>query len=126
MLCPDYYQVRLSEFDSWVFHALVPPTHYLRRALQLIPWDSFYDILTPYYSPDEGRPAESPVLVLKLEFLRYQYNLSDREVIRRAETDVAFRYFLQIGANHGLPDPGLLAKFRGRLRRDGFRTVHAS
>jgi transposase len=123
MLCPEYYQVRLSEFDRSIFQALVPPSHYFRQALQLIPWDSFYDILAPYYSLDEGRPAESPVLMLKLEFLRYQHNLSDREVIRRAETDVAFRYFLQIGANFNLPDPGLLTKFRGRLRRDGFRTV---
>lgn len=123
MLCEEYYQVRLSEFDEQVFRMLVPRDHYLRRALECIPWDDFYDVLAPYYTPDEGRPAESPVLMLKVEYLRYQYNLSDRQVVERAETDLAFRYFLQIGAKRHLPDPSLLPKFRGRLGRDGFRSI---
>ena len=34
--------------------------------------------------------------MLKLEYLRYHYNLSDRQVIDRGSTDIAFRYFLQV------------------------------
>ncbi len=91
--------------------------------LTALDWERFLDVLSPYYSPDHGRPAESPVLMLKLEYLRYQYNLSDREVIARAETDLAFRYFLQIPMRFRLPDPSLLCMFRGRLGRDGFRAI---
>ena len=54
-----------------------------------------------------------------MEFLRYQYNLSDRQVIARAKTDLSFRYFLQVDQNHRLVDPSLLCLFRGRLGRDG-------
>ena len=53
----------------------------------MIPWDDFDDLLAPFYSPDVGRPAEHPVLMLKLEYLRYHHNLSDREVIARSVTD---------------------------------------
>lgn len=123
MLCEDYYRVRLTEFDEEVFRALVPPDHYLRQALECIPWNDFYELLAPYYSAEEGRPAESPVRMLKLEYLRYHDNLSDRQVIARAETDTAYRYFLQMGMREPLPDPSSLSYFRGRLGGDGFRKV---
>ena len=80
-------------------------------------------ILEEYYCRDRGQPALSPVLLLKLEYLRYQYDLSDRQVIKRSETDILFRWFLQIPSGFALPDPSLLSKFRGRLGKDGFERV---
>jgi transposase len=123
MLCEEYYGPHLSEFDRQIFRALVPPNHYLRRAQQAIPWDGFYDVLAPAYEAAVGRPAESPVMMLKLEYLRYHDNLSDRQVIGRATTDVAYREFLQLGVQSPLPDPSSLCYFRGRLGVDGFRKV---
>lgn len=126
MLYDRYYQPHLSEFDQQVFAAFVPPNHFLRRALQRIPWEKFYEVLAPYYSAEMGRPAESPVLLLKLEYLRYHDNLSDRQVIARATTDLSYRYFLQLGVDGVLPDPSSLCYFRGRLGVDGFRNVFRS
>lgn len=123
MLREEYYQVQLTEFDEEIFASLVPRDHSLRKVLQVICWDDFYPLLTPYYCPDKGQPAIYPVLMLKLEFLRYYANLSDSQVIERAKTDVAFRYFLQIGVREPLPVPSLLSIFRGRLGREGFRQV---
>lgn len=117
------FRIPLSEFDLQVFAALVPRNHYLRRAWQAIPWDDFEPILAAYYCPTAGRPAEPPVRMLKLEFLRYQYGLSDKQVIERAKTDLAFRWFLQISTRDVLPDPSSLTYFRGRLGADGFRQV---
>jgi len=117
------FRPRLSEFDLRVFEAFVPADHYLRRALMVVPWDDFDEILAAYYSPDLGRPPELPVLMLKFEYLRYHHNLSDRQVIERARTDVAFRYFLQVDVHDLLPDPSSLCRFRGRLGRNGFRDV---
>ena len=123
MLCEKYYRVRLSDFDQEVFGYFVRKDHPLRRAMEVIRWDEFYPLLTPYYCPDIGQPAINPVLMLKLEYLRYQCNLSDSQVINRSETDLAFRCFLQIGVSDPLPTPSLLSIFRGRLGRDGFRKV---
>lgn len=114
---------RLSESDQSVYRTIVPAGHYLRKALEVVPWDDFHAVLARYYSADQGRPAESPVLMLKLEYLRYHHNLSDREVIARAETDLAFRCFLQLPLCWKLPDPSSLCIFRGRLGTKGFRKV---
>jgi IS5 family transposase len=61
--------------------------------------------------------------MLKLEYLRYHHNLSDREVIARSVTDLAFRNFLRIPLRGYLPDPSTLCVFRGRLGREGFRNI---
>ena len=122
MLC-DPSTPPMSDFDRQVYRTVVPPGHYLQKVLRVVPWDDFHGLLAPYYSRDIGRPADPPVLMLKLEYLRYHHNLSDRDVIARAQTDLAFRYFLQIPLRGWLPDPSSLCVFRGRLGTKGFRTV---
>jgi len=113
----------VSEFDWEVYRQVVPPDHHLRKILRVIPWDEFHELLAVHYERDKGRPADSPVMMLKLEYLRYHHNLSDREVIARARTDLAFRYFLQLPLRGGLPDPSSLCIFRGRLGTKGFRQI---
>ena len=61
--------------------------------------------------------------MLKFEYLRYHYNLSDRQVTERAKTDMAFRYFLQVDVYQRMPDPSSLCLFRGRLGKEGFRKI---
>mgnify|MGYP003575622510 FL=1 len=122
MLCQPVFWP-LPEFDQQVYQMVVPEDHYLRKVLQVVPWDEFDHVLAPYYSADLGRPADWPVMMLKLEYLRYHHNLSDREVIGRAQTDLAFRCFLQIPLHGWLPDPSSLCIFRGRLGTQGFRQI---
>lgn len=112
-----------SGIDVEVFDRLVPPDHYVRRALQSIQFEAFRPMLARNYSPDQGRPAEDPVRMLKLEFLQYHDNLSDRQVVQRAQTDVAYRYFLGLSLEDKLPDPSLLCIFRGRLGVEGHRAI---
>jgi len=114
---------RVSDFDQLIYRTVVPQDHYLQTVLRVVPWDDFHELLAPYYSADEGRPAESPVLMLKLEYLRYHHNLSDRQVIDRSTTDLAFRQFLQLPLRWKLPHPSSLCIFRGRLGVKGFRQV---
>jgi transposase len=123
LMLVDLFSPRLSEFDQEVYRLVVPGDHFLRKVLEVVPWGDFHDLLAPYYSPDMGRPPEPPVMMLKLEYLRYHHNLSDREVMVRAETDLAFRYFLQIPLGWMLPHPSSLCIFRGRLGVKGFRQV---
>lgn len=122
MLC--YWNRRFpSEHVLSIYREVVPADHYLRRVLALVPWDDFDALLAPYYCADAGRPADPPVMMLKLEYLRYHHNLSDREVIARAETDLAFRCFLELPLRGWLPDPSSLCVFRGRLGTEGFQKI---
>jgi transposase len=112
-----------SPVDQEVFDRLIPVDHYLRRALAAIDFEQLRSKVVSGYSPDLGRPAEDPILMLKLEFLQYHDNLSDRQVIERAQTDVAYRYFLGVPMKKELPHPSSLCIFRGRLGGEGHLAV---
>jgi transposase len=115
--------LELTERDHWVFESLVPEDHLLARARECIDWTRFDKRLRKYYSEKLGQPSYPPLLMFKLEFLRYLYNLADRPIIQRAATDVAFRYFLNISAAFRLPDASSLCRFRGRIGPDGFHEL---
>ena len=69
--------VPLSDYDLQVFEQFVPEDHFLRKALTFVSWDQFEEDLALYYHADIGRPSEWPLLMLKLEYLRYQYGALD-------------------------------------------------
>ena len=122
MLKPDY-NTPPSPVDTIIFEKLVPPDHYLRRVKALLDFTPVRVLLTPCYSATLGRPAEDPVLLLKLCFLAFHYNLSDRDVIEQAKVNLAYRFFLDLGFDSALPDPSLLTHFRQRLGAALFRQV---
>jgi transposase len=113
----------LSELDQRIFAARVPAEHYLRQVLQAVSFQRCHELAQPCYSPDQGRPALTPVLLVKLQFLRFHYNLSDREVIGQAGVNLAFRLFLGLGLHEPLPHHTLLSKFRSRLGADKFQDL---
>ncbi len=114
MLKSDYY-TEPSDLDRLVFEKLVPAEHLLRQVKQIIDFDSFRDLIRDCYSADMGRTAEDPVRLIKLEYLQFQYNLSDREVLKQVQVNVAFRFFLDLALESAVPTPGLLSQFRTRL-----------
>ncbi len=117
MLKADYY-TEPSELDKLIFEKLVPEDHYLRQVKQVIDFEPLRDQVRDCYSAEMGRSAEDPVILIKLEFLQFQYNLSDREVIAQAQVNVAYRYFLDLSLESELPVPSLLSQFRTRLGED--------
>jgi len=115
MLLDGAVDFPLDEMDLVFFDAIVPSDHYLRNVLRVIDFERCRDLLAVCYSPDQGRPPVDPVRMLKLEFLGYQYGLSDREVIKTAQVNMAFRYFLNIGRKTPLPHHTSMTYFRKRL-----------
>ncbi len=111
----EMYYTSPTELDTLIFGKLIPADHYLRQVKTLIDFEPYRHELASCYSADEGRPADDPVLMVKLEFLQFQYDLSDREVIAEAQVNVAFRYFLDVSIESTLPHPSLLSVFRRRL-----------
>lgn len=114
MLRPTHY-VPANELDQQIFAATVPANHYLRRVRQAVDFERCRDLMAAAYCSDQGRPAVEPVLLLKLEFLEYHYNLSDRQVIEQAHYNMAFRWFLGLSLHSPLPHHTLLTYFRQRL-----------
>lgn len=119
----DRVCLTLPEFDLGIYRSVVPHDHLLLKVDQVVPWDEFTALLAPYYSADQGRPGLPPVRMLKLEYLCYHYHLTDREVIARSRTDLAFRWFLGLPLRWDLPHPTSLCIFRGRLGVEGFQRI---
>jgi transposase len=113
VLKPSYY-TEPTDVDRMVFEKLVPAEHLLRKVKAFIDFERFRDLVKECYSPNMGRGAEDPVRMIKLEYLQFQYNLSDREVLKRAQVDVSFRYFLDLSLDSELPTAGLMSQF-GRV-----------
>jgi transposase len=122
MLKPTY-DATLSEQDQQVFDALVPADHYVRQVLTVVDFERYRATMAVRYHATAGRPADDPVLLLKLGFLQTQYRLSDREVCTQAQVNVAFRLFLQLGLTASLPHPSLLTVFRARLGGEVYEQI---
>jgi transposase len=112
-----------DERDLEIFAATVPDNHYLRRVKAVINFERVRDDLATRYCAALGRPATEPILLLKLEFLQFHYNLSDRQVVEQARVNMAFRYFLDLSLRSPLPHHTLLTKFRNRLGVDKHQAV---
>jgi len=112
-----------DEIDLLVFEAIVPQDHYLRQVLRVINFERCRELLTSCYCQNMGRPAIEPILLLKLEFLAFHYGLSDREVVKTAQVNLAFRFFLHLSRRSPLPHPTLLTHFRNRLGAEKHQQV---
>ncbi len=121
MLTP-YSPPRFSREDQRIFDRLVRFDHWTRRADDSIDFLALRELMTPFFS-DSGRPAVEPILCLKLELLMFHDALSDSQVFRRAETDLAYRSFLGLGQDDHLPDVSTLRGFRARLGVEGHQRI---
>jgi len=63
------------------------------------------------------------VRLLKRSLLQFQYDLSDSQVVRQAQVNVAFRFFLDLSVESPLPVPSLLSQFRTRLGVERFTQI---
>ena len=122
MLKNDYV-VELSPFDLQVFETYVPADHFLRRLKDAIDFAPVRPLVADCYSPNQGRGATDPVCLLKFSLLQFHYDLSDDNVMRQAQVNLAFRFFLDLSATTKLPEPSLLSQFRTRLGTERFQKI---
>jgi transposase len=109
-------KIPLTEFDRQVFDIVVPQNHYLRQVAAKIDFERFRPHLAEAYSSGMGRPAIDPVRMLKILFLRFHYRLpSDRVVMERTKTDMAFRWFLDLPLRGDVPHHTGGTVFRQRI-----------
>jgi len=112
-----------SLYDDYFVQQLVPDDHPLLEIDRAVDFSFVRELVSDVYSPDRGRQALDPALLLRLCFLQAYYDLSDREVVERAQTDLACRCFLHLGLEDKLPDPSTLSVFRSRLGAERFKQI---
>lgn len=110
-------ELKLSPYSS-LYDVIVPKDNELRLLLEMVDFDFIYDELACKYCLDDGRNAVNPVQMFKYLYLKVLYNLSDRDLIKRAKTDMAMKFFLGLNPEDDVVHPSLLTKFRRQRLKD--------
>lgn len=107
-----------------LYDIVVPKNHLLRELSDLVDFSFVDDMLKDKYTLNNGRPGYAPKQMFKYLLLKTLYELSDRDLVDRARTDLAFKYFLGIAPEDDVIDSTSLTKFRKmRLTDDNMINV---
>lgn len=83
---------------------LVPNNHLVRKVDKAIDFSFIYDIVENLYADDMGRPSIDPVILFKIVFIQYLFNIrSMRRTIEEIEVNAAYRWFLGYDFNDVVP-----------------------
>jgi len=96
--------------------------HLLMRMQRAIDFSFITPLVADCYSA-LGRHAYPPILLVKLLLLQTLFDLSEREVVEQADTNLLFRAFLERSLDDDLPHWTLLGKFRERLGEERFTAL---
>ena len=109
----DNSQIKLSLSPyNGLYDIVVPQDNLLRKIKENIDFSFVNPMLRKQYCENFGRPAKEPEMMFKLMFLKKVYDLSDERLIGSAQTDMAYKYFLDLDPEAEMIDPSLLTKFR--------------
>ena len=104
---------------SELYDMLIPVDEMLRLINDRVDFSFVYDELKDKYCPDNGRNAISPITMFKYLFLKVHTGLSDKDLVKRVKTDLAFKYFLDMTPEEMPIDPSSLSVFRRQRLLDG-------
>ena len=103
------------EWFCGTIEELVPEDHLLRKIGAAVDFSFIYDEVEGLYSADNGRPGTDPVLLVKYLLVGYLYGIeSEREIERRIQTDMAYRWFLGLNVTGRVPDHSTISQNRRR------------
>lgn len=105
-----------SELEFVCIDELVPQDHLLRKIEAKVDFSFIHPLVKDFYCDNNGRPALDPTLMFKLLFLGYLFGVrSERQLIRDAQVNVAYRWFLGLNLTDKVPDASTLSQ--NRIRR---------
>ena len=98
-----------------LYDIVIPKDHLLRQINELVDFSFVDEMLRETYTLDNGRPGYRPQVMFKYLMLKRMYELSDRDVVSRAMTDMAFKYFLGIAPEDDVIDLVEAPFFKGDI-----------
>lgn len=111
-------------FVAGPLYELVPADHILRRIDTVVDFSWLHEEVRACYCEDNGRPSIDPELALRLMLAGFLEGIvHDRALMRRAQTDLAFRWFAGYRLDESLPDHSSLTRIRQRWGAERFRRI---
>jgi transposase len=96
----------------------IPENHILKTINKAIDLKFVNKLLESSYCHYYGRPAKEPEMMLRIQILKYLYNLSDEQLIQDLSVNLAYKWFVGLNPEDPLPEISLLTKFRTQRLKD--------
>jgi len=112
-----------SSFFGMIYDELVPADHLLRRLASAVDFGFVGELVSDCYCPDNGRPSWDPLILFKVVFLQFLYDLSDREIEEQVNLHLACKWFARLQPEEAAPDHSTLCRFRSRLGPEKFQQI---
>lgn len=109
--------MNLSKYSE-LYDILVPEDNELRLINELVDFEFVYDELKDKYSATMGRGAINPIMMFKYLLLKQIYPTSDVGLVKRAFTDMSYKYFLGLNPEDPVIESSTLTKFRRQRLKD--------
>ena len=124
MLLPENTAHQTSLFGTDLLQQLDIDDPLLHLA-EIIPWPEFEQAFAKHYSPDVGRPAKPIRLMVRLQLLKYLFNMSDEKIVWQFKQNPYCQAFCgQTEFSLDFPcDSTELVHFRKRIGKEGFEKI---
>lgn len=110
-----FYSIRLDD--------MVPSDHELRKVLSMVDFSFVRSLVRDKYSWT-GQPSIDPEVIIKMLFIGYYYGiLSERQLAKKIQTDLSYRWFLGYDIDEEVPSHSVLSKARQRYGLEVFQAV---
>lgn len=96
----------------------IPENHILKTINKSIDLKFVNKLLESSYCKYYGRPAKEPEMMLRIQILKYLYNLSDEQLVQDLNVNLAYKWFIGLNPEEPLPEISLLTKFRTQRLKD--------
>ena len=115
-------KLNLSQYTG-LYDIIIPKNHWIRELHDIIDYEFIYEALHDKYCLDNGAMAYDPILLFKLLMLKSKYELSDRDLMDHARTDMAIKFFLDLAPEDDVPHHTTLTKFRKLRLQDETKKI---
>lgn len=114
-----------SFYGDFLYDTIVPKDHFLRKAKETIDWDRFTRKLLKNYKgkAEVGRAPYNPSILLRMLFVSYLYNISERQTEESVNFNFPIKYFVGLGADEKAPDHSTLTYFKERMLEKGLTST---
>ena len=112
-----------SFLGNYVYDKIVSKGHILRKISSTIDLSFVNELCCDTYCLDNGRPAWSPLLMFKIVFLQFLYDLSDYVIEDELNDRLSFKMFVGLEVDEAPPDHSSISRFRDRLGPERFKDI---
>ena len=110
-------------FFGMIYEDLIPRDHLLRQLSEAVDFSFVGPLVSDRYCPDNGRPSWDPLVLFKVVFLQFLYDLSDREVEDQVNLHLACKWFAGLMPEEAAPDHTTICRFRAKLGPEKFQEI---